>query len=81
MKTFKRLMVGLNELKLSFKVPKGEDLITSFDIGKKPNTSDAHVTQKGRMFILYVNGDKIDSYNTEKAAVSAAKDLSKLMDK
>jgi hypothetical protein len=81
MKTFKILKTSLQELKLSFKTPKGETLITSFDIGKKPNTADVHVTKKGSIFTVYVDGDKLDTYSSEKEAVKSAKDFAKLMGK
>tara|TARA_B100000780_G_scaffold253700_1_gene201415 strand:+ start:639 stop:860 length:222 start_codon:yes stop_codon:yes gene_type:complete len=71
--------MSLQELKKSFKTPKGETLITSFDVGKKPNTIDAHVTKKGNVFTAYLDGDKLDTYTSEKAAVKAAKELSNLM--
>jgi hypothetical protein len=69
----------LNERKKSFKLPKGETAVTSFDIGKKPNTHDVHITQKGPNFIVYVGNEKLDTYNSEKAAVKAAKDFGKLI--
>ena len=81
MKTFKSLQSNLLELKMSFKVPKGETLITSFDIGKKPNTKDAHVTKKGSLFNVYVDGDKLDTYSSEKAGVKSAKEFGKLIGK
>ena len=71
--------MSLQELKKSFKTPKGETLLTSFDVGKKPNTLDAHVTKKGNIFTAYLDGDKLDTYTSEKAAVKAAKELSNLM--
>jgi hypothetical protein len=79
MKTFKILKMSLQELNKSFKTPKGETLITSFDVGKKPNTVDAHVTKKGNIFTAYLDGDKLDTYTSEKAAVNALKDFSNLV--
>jgi hypothetical protein len=79
MKTFKILKMSLQELNKSFKTPKGETLITSFDVGKKPNTVDAHVTKKGNIFTAYLDGDKLDTYTSEKAAVKALKDFSNLV--
>ena len=71
--------MSLQELNKSFKTPKGETLITSFDVGKKPNTVDAHVTKKGNIFTAYLDGDKLDTYTSEKAAVNALKDFSNLV--
>lgn len=73
--------MSLQELKKSFKTPKGETLLTSFDVGKKPNTLDAHVTKKGNIFTAYLDGDKLDTYSSEKEAVKSTKDFAKLMGK
>lgn len=79
MKTFKTLKTNLNEAKLTFKIPRGETLVTTLNIGKKPNIHIVNITQRASTFIVYVGNEKLDMYSSEKAAVKAAKEFGKLI--
>jgi hypothetical protein len=74
MKTFHQLR-NISEAK----APTGEKLVKSFKVGK--NKYSATITKKGSMYIGYIDGDKLDSFKTEKEAVKSINDFIGLMEK
>lgn len=77
MLTFK----SFQQTKLSeaFRAPSGEKVVKTFKVGKKGY--EAVVTQKGKMFIAYVDGDQLDVFKSAKDAEKAAKEFTELMGK
>jgi hypothetical protein len=74
MKTFQQIR-KLTEAK----APAGEKQVKKFKVGK--NKYDAVVTQKGKDFIAYIDGDKLDVFKNAKDAEKAINDFTKLMGK
>lgn len=68
---------GLSE---AFRSPAGEKVVKTFKVGKK-NNYNAVVTQKGKLFTAYIDGDKLDVFKSAKEAESAAKEFTDLMGK
>jgi hypothetical protein len=74
MLTFKESFNEVIEAKL--KLPKGEKVAKSFDkLGRKKKTT-AVITDKGN---LYIDGIKLDTYKSVKAAEAGLKDFINLM--
>lgn len=78
MKTFLQIR-DLTTLDEAFKLPSGEKQVKKFKVGKEK--FDAVVTQKGNMFVAYLDGDKLDTFKTAKDAEKAVNDFTKLMGK
>jgi len=68
------------KLSEAFRAPAGEKVVKTFKVGKKQKF-DAAVTQKGRQFIAYVDGDQLDIFKSAKEAEKAAKEFTDLMGK
>jgi hypothetical protein len=78
MKTFLQIR-NLTTLDEAFKLPSGEKQVKKFKVGKEK--FDAVITQKGNMFVAYLDGDKLDTFKTAKDAEKAVNDFTKLMGK
>jgi hypothetical protein len=78
MKTFLQIR-NLTTLDEAFKLPSGEKQVKKFKVGKEK--FDAVVTQKGNMFVAYLDGDKLDTFKSAKDAEKAVNDFTKLMGK
>ena len=57
-----------------------EQEVKKFKVGKTKKY-DAVVAQKGKEFIAYIDGDKLDVFKTAKEAEKAIKDFTDLMGK
>lgn len=78
MKTFTQIR-NLTSLEEAFKLPSGEKQVKTFKVGKEK--FDAVVAKKGSSFVAYIDGDKLDVFKSEKDAVKAINDFTKLMGK
>lgn len=74
MKTFQSIR-NLNEAK----APAGEKVVKKFKVGKAKY--DAIITQKGKDYIGYIDGDKLDVFKSAKEAEKSMVDFTKLMEK
>lgn len=64
---------------LQEKLSAGEKEVKTLKLGKKKNVSVV-IAQKGRAFIVYINGDKLDdNYKSEAEAEKTANEFIKLM--
>lgn len=64
---------------LQEKLSAGEKEVKTLKLGKKKNISVV-IAQKGRAFIVYINGDKLDdNYKSEAEAEKTANEFIKLM--
>jgi hypothetical protein len=77
MLTFKNFQT--KKLSEAFRAPSGEKVVKTFKVGKK--NYEAVVTQKGRLFVAYIDGDQLDVFKTAKEAEAAAKEFTDLMGK
>jgi len=72
-------MPSFVELREKFKLASGEKQVKAFKGGKSKKI-DIVVTQKGKGYTVYINGDKLDdSFKSPKDAEKAANDFIKLM--
>ena len=77
MKTFKDSFNILVEKKL--KLPAGEEVVKEFKrLGKKRDVT-AVITKARNMYWLYVDGEKLDQFRSEKLAEKGLKDFLKVM--
>ena len=67
------------KLSEAFKAPSGEKVVKTFKVGKK--NYEAVITQKGRLFVAYIDGDQLDVFKSSKEAEKAAKEFTELMGK
>lgn len=72
---FKDLRQKLSEVT----VPRGEKKVKEFKVGK--SKTPAMITQKGSKFVVYIDGEKLDTFKNAKEAENAANDFAKLMGK
>lgn len=71
MKTFKQLRESYSNLL-------DESTVKTFKVGKG-NKYTAVIKKEGSRFVAYIDGDKLDSFKSEKEAEKAAKDFTDLM--
>jgi len=79
MLTFKQFQTtALSEA--AFKAPRGEKELKTFKVGNKQKYG-AVITQKGKLFIAYVDGEQLDVFKSQKEAEKAVKEFTDLMGK
>ena len=72
-------MQSFIELREKFKLASGEKQVKAFKGGKRKNV-DIVIAMKGRNYIVYINGDKLDdNFKSAKDAEKSATDFIKLM--
>ncbi|HJO28746.1 MAG TPA: hypothetical protein QF708_05030 [Candidatus Poseidoniia archaeon] len=77
MKTFKDSFNLIVEKKM--KLPSGEKVVKELSrLGKKKNV-DAVISKKGSSFNLYVDGQMLDTFKSEKDAEKGLKEFIKVM--
>jgi len=76
MKTFKQFRTSLSEG--AYKAKPGEKVVKTFKVGKKKKY-EAVIAKKGSYFCVYVDGDKLDEFKSQKEAEKAAKEFTDLM--
>jgi hypothetical protein len=75
-KTYKQMIANLLEAN---NLSSGESKVKEFTIGK--SKEKALITKKGSKYIVYIEGAKLDEFDSKKEAESSALEFAKLMGK